>query len=112
MKKTIKIIAIATFITCMLILSCAYAIPAHAEVEGFYTVPALVTAIDMEQDKVTCVLHDGNIFEFYGAEDWNIGDICDLYMWDCNSPEDITDDEVIDVTYIEHLTEDITAWID
>lgn len=57
-----------------------------------------VTEINTESDVVTITDSVGYVWEFYGVEDWEIGDICSCIMH-TNSTEIITDDEIITVRY-------------
>ena len=112
MKTELKAIAIATIVTCLLIVGCAYATPACAEAEEFYPTTAVVIELDYQLEKVTCVTYDGTVYEFYSDESWHIGDVCSLYMWSCGT-EDVTDDEILDVTFGGHLGVSATVeWLD
>ena len=112
MTKELKAIIIATIVTCLLIVGCAYATPACAEAEDFYPMTAVVTQLDWQLDIVSCVTYDGNIWEFYGCDSWKIGDVCSMYMWNCNTEDDITDDEIIDVEFGGHLdTHALVNWL-
>lgn len=74
--------------------------PAHSEDETaqYYALVTVVTAIDQEQDTVSCEDSNGNVWEFYGAEDWQVGDCANLLM-DTMGTEKIYDDEVRGATY-------------
>ena len=61
-----------------------------------YPMSGIITAIDREADTVAVTTNDGNIWEFYGAEDWCEGDLCAMMMNDCGTPV-ITDDEIVSV---------------
>lgn len=54
MTKELKAIIIATIVTCLLIVGCAYATPACAEAEDFYPMTAVVTQLDWQLDIVSC----------------------------------------------------------
>ena len=109
MKQT-KIIIIATIVTIIIMLSCAYAMPAVAEVGDrgeFY--PRLTVVVETEQIAdsgwwiVYCQDKDGNVWAFYDDEGtWDIGDIANLLMWNLSEHEE--EDEIIEV-YWEGYTE-------
>ena len=99
MKET-KICIIALLITCLIIVSCAYAMPAQAEscnpnFGEFY--PRLSVVVERQGDKVICQDQEGNLWSFFcdESDEWNTGDLCNLLMW--NSSEDVTEHEVIEV---------------
>ena len=114
MKNT-KTTVIATIITIMLIISCAYVTLAEAESADygeFY--PKLVVVVETEQlttsmKMITCVDKDGNLWAFYDEEDeWEIGDIANLLMWNINEREE--EHEIVEV-YWEGYTEDIDLFL-
>ena len=61
-----------------------------------YPMSGIVTEVNREADTVAITTNDGNIWEFYGAEDWMIGDLCAMLMNDMGTAE-ITDDEIVSV---------------
>lgn len=65
------------------------------------TYTAMTTVVDIETDADTVVCEDatGNLWAFYGAENWQVGDMCNLLMHDCGTA-DITDDIIIRETYV------------
>lgn len=58
----------------------------------------VVTEINEEADVVTLTDAVGFEWEFYGVEDWAIGDICSCIMND-NGTENIEDDEIVKTRY-------------
>ena len=60
-----------------------------------------VTGIDTEADVVTLTTSSGHMYQFYGVEDWQIGDICSCIMND-NGTETIEDDIIVDTKYSGH----------
>lgn len=106
--KNLKIALIATFITALLIVSCACAVPACAEGKNpnfgeFY--PRLSIVVEVHEDVVICEDREGNLWAFYGDE-WKVGDLCNLLMW--NLDEDIEKHEVIEAYY--EGTVDFLIW--
>lgn len=99
-----KIIAIATAITIAIIISTSFAIPASAErTNTVYKLETVIVSWKLEHDdyKVTCLDENGDLWEFYDEEPWNIGDIAiiQLYAFD----DDYTHDEILDVEYCSSL---------
>lgn len=68
-------------------------------VEGYYPLTAVVVDLDYNEDVL--ILEDGAelVWEFEGTEDFEIGDIVSLLMWDNNTPDSIYDDVVLLVYY-------------
>ena len=58
----------------------------------------VVTEINEEADIVVLTDSVGYIWEFYGVEEWTVGDLCSCIM-DTNGTEAITDDTIIDTRY-------------
>ena len=100
MKKLISIILIM-----VMFLGVASAM---AEDRGeFYPLLAVVTAWNRVGDTdirvITCTDRHGNNWEFYDDEDfWNIGDVCNLLMWNMGELEEA--DEIVEVYYETTLT--------
>ena len=109
MKKQIHATIIATIATIMIILSCAVAIPATAEVGDrgeFY--PRLTVVVDRIETKVYCRDRDGNIWVFFDEEEeWEEGDIANLLMWKKDIHEN--HDEIVEV-YWEGYTENVEGF--
>jgi hypothetical protein len=66
--------------------------------ETFYALTTKVVMIDYTTDIVWCEDYNGNIWEFYGCEDWAIDDIASLLMND-KGTENIEDDEIMSARY-------------
>ena len=75
-----------------IMLSCTWenAEPEHS----VYPLTVQVVELDREGDIVTCVDGAGNGWEFYGVEDWQVGDFASLLMDDNGTPENIYDDVI------------------
>ena len=69
-----------------------------------YTLQAVVISFECKKDKVAALGDDGNIWLWYGIEDWLIWDLAMLTMLDPGTPQDPTDDIVMHARYI--------GWID
>ena len=105
-----KITAIATIITVAIMLACACAMPASAEVGDrgeFYPRLTVVTGYeklgDTDEWIIYCTDKDGMVWSFYGEEeDAHIGTMFNLLMW--NMGEEEEQDEVIEVYYEGELS--------
>jgi len=63
-----------------------------------YALTTEVVELDRENDIVVCEDFNGNLWEFYGCEDWQIDDIASLLMNDNGTPT-IYDDEIVSARY-------------
>ena len=63
-----------------------------------YAMTTKVVELDRENDVVVCEDFNGNLWEFYGCEDWQIDDIASLRM-DNNGTPTIYDDEIVSARY-------------
>jgi len=81
--------------------------PATApDVSGIYARSAAVVSLDYGADIVTLEDSQGFLWEFYGCEDWNPGEIASVLMWDNGTPETIFDDVILQVRYSGYITAD------
>lgn len=60
--------------------------------------PETGKVVEICNDEVVVETCTGNLFTFYGAEDWFVGDIVSMIMDSCGTTE-ITDDMIIAVKY-------------
>lgn len=63
-----------------------------------YPLTTIVTEINEEKDLVSVTDSNGYVWQFYGVEDWEEGDICSIIM-DNNGTKEILDDTIIKVQY-------------
>lgn len=63
-----------------------------------YPLSTTVIKINTTNDIVVVEDFNGNVWEFYGCEDWKVGDICAMIMDDCGTVE-IYDDKIVTVKY-------------
>ena len=63
-----------------------------------YALTTEVVELDRKNDIVVCEDFNGNLWEFYGCEDWQIDDIASLLM-DNNGTPTIYDDEIVSARY-------------
>ena len=60
--------------------------------------PETGKVVEICNDTVSVETSTGNIFEFYGSEDWSIGDCVSMTMDSCGTPK-VKDDMVVDAHY-------------
>lgn len=97
MKKFVAIVLALVFC----VAACGVASAAY---QGLYARSTVVVKLDYENDVVVVEDFNGNLWEFTGCEDWIVGDICSMVMYDNDTPQTIYDDEIVDVRY--------DGWID
>ena len=104
MKHPIRISIIAVIITCIIIISFSFIIPASAEDRGeFY--PKLTVVFESEKIGdcwiVYCIDKSQNIWSFFDDEGiWAPGDIANLLMWNMGEREE--EDEIIEIYWEGH----------
>lgn len=65
---------------------------------NFRLYPETAVITDIQQDQVIVECANGNIFQFYGAEDLETGDLVSMIMCDNATPV-VYDDEIMTVKY-------------
>ena len=60
---------------------------------------AIIVGLDYDADLVTVCAVGGNVWQFYGCEDYAPGDLVRMLMWDAETPNSIYDDEIVTVWY-------------
>lgn len=104
MKKMICGIAVLVvlFTSCILMVNDAYAMEGPSarafETCDLYAKTTVVVEVDYEYDLVYCKDFNGEVWCFSGCEDWIVGDIASLLMYNSGT-EIIYDDEIVSVTY-------------
>lgn len=73
----------------------------NTNTENLYPVSAIVTEINEKDDIVTVEDTSGNLWDFYGVEDWTVGDGCAMIM-DDNGTENVEDDRIVSTKYYEN----------
>lgn len=96
MKKIIMLIIVIGFITACISLLTTH--PAFTTEHKQYPMTAVVVDTDYAADVVVIEDCNGYLWEFYGVEDWEIGDVCTCIM-DDNGTEKIFDDVIINAQY-------------
>ena len=65
---------------------------------NLYAKTAVVIDVNPDENVVACEDHEGEVWEFYGTEDFKEGDILGLLMDDMGT-ETIFDDEIVEYNY-------------
>lgn len=88
------------FIVTVIILICAmfFVAAVRQPVSKTYANTGRVMAISAGTDTVIVEDCSGNLWAFYGVEDWMEGDCVSLVMSDAGT-EELTDDEILSVRY-------------
>lgn len=88
------------FIITVILLICAmfFVAAVRQPVPATYANTGRVMAVSAGTDTVIVEDYSGNLWAFYGAEDWMEGDCVSLVMGDNATPE-LTDDEILSVRY-------------
>ena len=107
-RALITIIIWAVLAVLIVISTNLIATNTHTRVEDLehtdytYVLRAQVVGIDKKADVVACVDTAGNVWEFYGVEDWQEGDLATLTMDACGTTN-IFDDKIVKVEYNENV---------
>ena len=64
-----------------------------------YPLTVQIVELDHNADVVVCVDGIGNCWEFYGVEDWQVGDFASLLMDDNGTTETVYDDVITMACY-------------
>lgn len=104
-KRALIVIIIWAVISVLVVIGTnLIATATHTRVEDFeqtngtYVLRAQVVGVDKEKDVVACVDATGNVWEFYGVEDWREGDFATMTMNTCGTAN-IFDDKIVKVEY-------------
>lgn len=93
-EKVIKFTIIALLLANIMSL---YA-KANELTNHLYALTTCVVTVDQITDTVTVEDSNGNLWDFFGCEDWTVGDICSMVM-DDNGTTEIYDDIIINTRY-------------
>lgn len=66
---------------------------------NLYPNTAIVTSVDYETDFFEVATSTGIKYTLKGVEDWQVGDLASLLMYDLGNDGDITNDLVIELRY-------------
>ena len=79
-------------LTALVLMAMVLVIGAQAEP---YSMTTIVVDLDYDNDVVTVMDFNENLWEFYGCEDWFLMDVCSMTL-ESNDTDSIYDDEIID----------------
>lgn len=85
-------------VSCLLCVLIFLVSPLNDTAKNYYAMTAEVIGVSEERDIVTVEDYNGNLWEFYGAEDWHKKDCASLLM-DSKGTDTIKDDEIIKATF-------------
>lgn len=91
--RIIVILLVVFALALPVLMYAEYQTEAKAE-HSVYPLTVQVVELDRENDVVTCVDGAGNGWEFYGVEDWQVGDFASLLMDNNGTTETIYDDVI------------------
>lgn len=74
----------------------------YGKIETVYPKTFVVSACDLDNDKVFIVDANGNEWAISGIEDWMEGDVASAIMSDNGTPE-IYDDAILDIRYSGYI---------
>ena len=101
-KTAYIFIAVICALICVLLTLAWYAIYSLAAARSAacecYALTTCVVEVDRDNDIVTCEDSNGNLWEFYGCEDWQEGDCASLLMNNQGTPS-IYDDAIEGARY-------------
>lgn len=96
-----KAIVIAAYITTAIvyIIKTSPTTPAEPPAPSTYPLAGVVVQVDHAADLVTFRTGSGQLYALTGTDDWMTGDIIACTMSDNATPNDITDDHILDYRY-------------
>lgn len=71
----------------------------NTHIDNYYGMTAVVVDISRPLDRVTIEDCNGNLWQFNGVEDYDIGDICSCVMSNSGTEDIIMDDTIVSVQY-------------
>ena len=93
MKKFFLIVIVA--VIALTAIACG---KVETKTNTLYPKTGAVTSIWKDDDMVTVMDCNGYLWDFYGIEDWQVGDTCSMIM-DSNGTANIYDDTIVMVHY-------------
>ena len=105
MSKIITVVMVIAVLFCILFESAAC--EQGIDADELYANVAIVSGFQFEEDLVLLTDTSGSTWAMYGIEDWRLGDIACLVVWNAGTAL-IFDDEIVCATYngsVSDLTE-------
>ena len=107
MRKFLTIVLITTVIASV---GCLFGTGYTDAKSGLYPETAIIVELDRAENLVTVADVAGNIWEFYGCEDYYEGNLVRMLMYDGGTPNTIYDDEIVIVWYAGTLEQFADAY--
>lgn len=107
MRNFLKWFAAYAAVTVLFGLAIVLTSPAFAGTDGINVRAGVIVEVDEEGDYAVVKDACGIFWEFYGIEDFTVGDLIIMELWDANTPESIYDDEIIDIIYSGYIAADV-----
>ena len=96
MKNLVLVFTVISTLIIGFLSGCAYG--NNTNTDNLYPISTKVVSLDYTTDKVTVEQANGTIWSFYGCNDWELNDNCNLIMNDNGTPE-VYDDIIVDYRY-------------
>ena len=96
MKKIVAVLGVALVLAS--VFSAGATVNEQYSPDDLYAKSTIVIEVDYNNDTVYCEDFNGEVWAFFGCEDWLEGDIASLLMYN-NKTSIIYDDEIIKATY-------------
>lgn len=87
------------FFVAALLTACAALAGCGSKNYSEYPQAGIVIALDPDADTVSVATASDLVYEFYGCEDWMIGDMAAMIMNDSGTPDSVLDDKIISARY-------------
>ena len=86
-------------IIAVLLVFAVVGIAYHAGIQdgrrGMYPDTAIIVGLHRDADLVTVCDVGGIVRQFFGCEDYSVGDLVRMLMWDAGTPHNCLDDEIV-----------------
>lgn len=98
MKKIILLFTAVSMLIIGFLCGSAYGNRNHTYTSNLYPISTKVIILDYTTNKVTVQQTNGTLWAFYGCDDWELNDNCNLIM-DNNGTPEVYDDIIVDYRY-------------
>lgn len=106
-KSLLALTALATIAAGSIKATAQTEITRGVNLSGIYPAVFQVYEIDREYDILYLMTPNGHDWEYKGIEDYMVGDITTAIMYDNGTPDDITDDIILNMRYAGYIDKDI-----
>ena len=98
MSKKVFILVHILVLIAIVLCSCGEKPATEKNNSEMYSLNTVVNEINEKNDTVVCIDCNGNLWEFYGVEDWQESDFATMTMNTCGTAT-IYDDKIVAVRY-------------